>query len=379
VPHTASEHVHPDDAPVWVRVGEVAIPVGLAIAVIVQRDALIPPSWVTLAAFAAASPWLLELAGVRLPRLVSIAIVFGAVLALVLDPVDEDIAPFFLVFLASYMGLVARRWEGILAMAGSIALMGGVEIAGRYSGSLPYVLGIVTGWSFGFVLGQQFFVVGQLKKAQAGLAERAAADERQRIAREIHDVVAHSLAVTMLHLTGARLALRRDPVEAEVALLEAERLGRESLAEIRRTVGLLAPEGTGTAAPMPSATDIPQLVREFEGAGLEVEFELTGDPGTLPPTAGLALYRVVQESLANVVRHAPGAPTSITLRIDSDAVRLRVRNRLVSTVGAPSSDGGEGVRGMQERVTLLGGVLQAGPDESGWSVVVELPRELETA
>ena len=99
-------------------------------------------------------------------------------------------------------------------------------------------------------------LIDHLKAAQAGLAERAAADERQRIAREIHDVVAHSLAVTMLHLTGARLALHRDPKEAEAALLEAERLGRESLAEIRRTVGLLAPEGTGTAAPMPTAADI---------------------------------------------------------------------------------------------------------------------------
>jgi signal transduction histidine kinase len=379
VPHTNREHMYDRNPPWWVRVGEVTIPLALAISVSLQRDALIPPGWDAALAFAAASPWLLELAGIRLPRVMSIAIVLASVLVLVLSPVDEDIAPFFLVFLAAYHALAARKWESMLAGAGSIAVMVSVELAGRYSGSLPYVLGIVIGWGWGYALSDQLRLIGELKQAQAGLAERAAADERQRIAREIHDVIAHSLAVTMLHLTGARLALWRDPNEAEAALMQAERLGRESLAEIRRTVGLLAPEGTGTAAPLPTAADIPELVREFEAAGLDVEMELRGDPQSLPPAAGLALYRVAQESLANVVRHAPGAPTSISLLIDSDTVRLHVRNRLAAAVGAPSTDGGQGVRGMRERVTLLGGELRAGPDENGWCVDVELPRTLETA
>jgi signal transduction histidine kinase len=375
----ANEDFYADEPPWWVRLGEVAIPLTLAICVSVQRrDALIPDA---LFAFGAASPWLLERAGIRLPRLLSIPIVLGAVLVLVLNPVDEDFAPFFLVFLAAYYALAARKWESMLAAAGSIAVMVGVEIAGRYSGSLPWVLGIVIGWSWGFAFSDQIRLIGELRAAQAGLAEKAATEERQRIAREIHDVIAHSLAVTMLHLTGARLALQRDPTEAEAALREAERLGRESLAEIRRTVGLLAPEGTGTgtAAPMPTATDIPQLVREFEAAGLDVDFELTGDPGLLPPATGLALYRVAQESLSNVVRHAPGAPTSLSLRIDDDAARLHVRNRLATPVGAPNADGGLGVQGMQDRVTLLGGELRAGPDGNAWCVDVELPRLHEPA
>ncbi len=216
-------------------------------------------------------------------------------------------------------------------------------------------------------------------RRRPSLAERAAADERQRIAREIHDVVAHSLAVTMLHLTGARLALQRDPKEAEEALLEAERLGRESLAEIRRTVGLLAPEGTGTAAPMPAAADIPQLVREFEAAGLDVDFELTGDPCTLPAATGLGLYRVAQESLSNVVRHAPNTRTTMSLCVADEMVSLRVRNRLASSTRAASADGGLGVRGMRERVTLLGGELRAGPDGDWWCVDVELPRAVDPA
>jgi signal transduction histidine kinase len=242
-----------------------------------------------------------------------------------------------------------------------------------------WLLAIALSWAGGVGMQAQLLLLTKMRQEQAGLAERAAADERQRIAREIHDVIAHSLAVTMLHLTGARLALRRDPEEAEGALIEAERLGRESLAEIRRTVGLLTPEGTGTAAPLPTAADIPELVREFEAAGLDVELELRGDPQLLPPAAGLALYRVAQESLANVVRHAPGAPTSISLLIGSDTVRLHVRNRLAAAVGAPNADGGQGVRGMRERVTLLGGELRAGPDENGWCVDVELPLALRTA
>jgi signal transduction histidine kinase len=241
------------------------------------------------------------------------------------------------------------------------------------------VLGIVIGWAWGTAIREQFQLIGQLKEAQRDLAERAAAEERQRIAREIHDVIAHSLAVTMLHLTGARLALRRDPAEAEEALLEAERLGRESLAEIRRTVGLLAPEGTGTSTPMPTAGDIPLLVQEFEAAGLDVDFELAGDPGTLPAATGLGLYRIAQESLSNVVRHAPGTHTTMSLCFGDDVVSLHVRNRLSGSGGKPDADGGLGVRGMQERVTLLGGELRAGPDGDSWCVDVELPRLLQTA
>jgi signal transduction histidine kinase len=377
VPHTDNEHEH-DPVPLWGRIAEVAIPVSLALAVSIQRDALIPPGWSALAAFVAAFPFLLQAARVRVPRLASAAIVLSAVAVLVVNPVNVDMAPFFLVYLTGNYSLFADRWEGILVMSGSIAFMVGVELAGRYEGSFIWVLAITIGWGFGYAVREQFQLIEQLKAAQADLAERAAADERQRIAREIHDVIAHSLAVTMLHLTGARLALQRDPTEAESALLEAERLGRESLAEIRRTVGLLAPEGTGTAAPMPTAADIPQLVREFESAGLEVDFELTGDAASLPPATGLALYRVAQESLSNVVRHAPGAPTTMAVVVGLGDVRLHVRNQLVNGA-APNADGGLGVRGMEERVTLLGGSLRAGPDGSGWCVEVQLPRSLETA
>jgi signal transduction histidine kinase len=378
MPHIDGEHEH-DQFPLWVRIGEVAIPVSLVVGIGLQHEELIPPGWSVALASIAALPFVLESFGVRLPPLLRTAMVLGAVLVLVANPVEVDVAPFFLVFLTAHHSMVASRLQSTIAALGSIAVMVGVEVAGRYSGAFPYLLGIVIAWAWGLAVRQQYELIHQLKAAQAGLAERAAAEERQRIAREIHDVVAHSLAVTMLHLTGARLALQRDPQEAEEALLEAERLGRESLAEIRRTVGLLAPEGTGTAAPMPAATDIAQLVNEFEAAGLDVDFELTGDPGTLPPATGLGLYRVAQESLSNVVRHAPGTHTTMSLRVGDDVVSMHVRNRLARPSPAPGADGGLGVRGMRERVTLLGGELRAGADGDAWCVDVELPRTVEPA
>ncbi len=365
--------------PSWARVVEAGIPLLLVIAVGVQRDALVPPGWPLLMALGAALPFVLDPVGIRIPLGVTTAVVLASVALLVVNPVNIDMAPFFLVYLAGHHALVGSRRESIVAVVGSLAVMIGVEIAGRYHGALPYLLGIVIAWAWGFAFRKQCELIVELKAAQADLAERVAAEERQRIAREIHDVIAHSLAVTMLHLTGARLALRRNPQEAEEALLEAERLGRESLAEIRRTVGLLAPEGTGTAAPLPSACDIPQLVREFEAAGLDLDFELSGDPAVLPPATGLGLYRVAQESLSNVVRHAPGTHTTMSLCIGDDVVSLHVRNRLADASGARKKDGGLGVRGMQDRVALLGGELRAGPHGDAWCVDVELPRVLETA
>jgi signal transduction histidine kinase len=364
-------------------VGAAGAAVALAIGVTAQRGGLLSPDAVALWAVVAALPWIIDavlfvMKRTGVPVWLFILVVVVSMVGLEVNPVELDWAPFFLVLLTAEMAGRLSFGGGVAVLLVSIATMLGLEIAGRFDGAVIWVLGIGLGWAGGVGMQAQFRLLAKMREEQAGLAERAAADERQRIAREIHDVIAHSLAVTMLHLTGARLALGRDPEEAEKALLEAERLGRESLAEIRRTVGLLAPEGTGTAAPMPTAADIPQLVREFESAGLDVRFELTGDPATLAPATGLALYRVAQESLSNVVRHAPGEPTSMSLIIGPDDVRLRVRNRM-ATGAAPNLNGGLGVRGMQDRVTLLGGELRAGPDGTGWCVDVELPRELETA
>ena len=263
--------------------------------------------------------------------------------------------------------------------AASVALLVTLDVAGQFNDVFVWVLGIIFAWAAGAALAKQERLIDELRAAQAQLAARAAADERQRIAREIHDVIAHSLAVTMLHLTGARMALHRDPQDAEAALLRAEQLGRQSLAEIRRTVGLLGHEGTGVAAPLPCAADIVPLVREFAAAGLVVDLEVSGDADALAPGTGLGLYRIAQESLANVTKHAPGARASVQLNVDDGTARLRVWNEVHAPMRHPADLDRHGIRGMQERATLLGGSLRAGPCAEGWSVEASLPRVDELA
>jgi len=261
---------------------------------------------------------------------------------------------------------------------------------------LPWPLGFSCSWAGGLFVGTQVKLNAQLRANQADVAARAATDERRRLAREIHDVIAHSMTVTMLHVGGARLALQDQPpgvVDALEALTEAERQGRQSLADIRRTVGLLTtgtPEESQLAAPAPTLADVPALVAGFVDAGLGVTLRSEGDLDAVPPTVGLAAYRVVQESLANAAKHAPGAAVGVDVRVchgswplssfsvvtgRSGRVDVEVSNS-APTSAAPLVDvpaGGLGVPGMAERIEALGGRLSAGPQGDGWRVCARLP------
>jgi len=237
---------------------------------------------------------------------------------------------------------------------------------------------------FAFVVGvvfqRQVRLITQLREAQASLAGKAATEERQRIAREVHDVIAHSLTVTMLHLTAARLTLEHDPAAtAEVisALEEAERLGRESLHDIRRTVGLLTTgSADAPAAPAPAAEDLNALVDEFSRAGQQVSLSVRGDLGQLSLPAGLALYRIVQESLTNVAKHAPGSPAAVIVSVDDDTVEFRVSNPVSAPGPRERVGGGHGLLGMAQRAELLGGEIEAGLNDGQWVVRGSMPRAL---
>jgi signal transduction histidine kinase len=216
-------------------------------------------------------------------------------------------------------------------------------------------------------------LLAELRAAQAGLSARARAEERNRIARELHDVIAHSLTVSLLHIGAARMAVRFDPADADRALAEAERLGRQSLEEVRGTVGLLRAEddghGPGAAAPLPGLDGLPELVRRFRDAGAPVDLDLAGTPGPVPATTGLAVYRIVQEALTNAAKHAPGTPVRVTVRVGSAAVVD------VDSDGAPGpvTGSGLGLHSMRERAGSVGGTLRAGPHGAGWQVHAELP------
>ena len=214
------------------------------------------------------------------------------------------------------------------------------------------------------------------RQSRAEAYERATLAERDRIAREIHDLVAHSLSVTMLQVTGARQILNDLPdpegdiSEAVEALADAERIGRQAMADIRQTVsGMSASSGR---QPLPTADDLPALLEQFRAAGQEIEYRLSGNVSTLPAPVSLGLYRVTQESLANVVKHAPGTTADVDLEVTSRQVRLTVRNP-AGSARVPADGFGTGIAGMTARVEQLGGHLTAGRGGGSWIVQAVVP------
>ena len=283
---------------------------------------------------------------------------------------SASIGWFAVCLLAVWCVLIGGRRDGLVYLAGTLALF---AVEWLWVEPDPGWGAWMAGTTF-TVLGALLIrhdreLVSQLRAAQAGLAERARAEERNRIARELHDVIAHTLTVSLLHVTSARLAVEHDPADAARALAEAERLGQESLAEVRLAVGMLhRNEDPGRTAPLPGAGDLPALVERFRSAGADVTLAVEGDTGRLPATTGLAVYRILQEALTNAAKHAPGSPTAVRLSVHADAVRLAV-----DSAAEPGTGTGLGVLSMRERAEALGGTCQAGPGGRGWLVQAMLP------
>lgn len=278
-------------------------------------------------------------------------------------------------------------WFTLCGLAGWCALVSGTGPALVFTGAAVTTLVVQAtllssdpGWA-AWIAGTVFTVVvclmaqrqqglvDELRVAQAGLAERVRAEERVRIAHELHDVIAHSLTVSLLHVGSARLAVRDAPMEAADALAQAEQHGRDALTEVRRAVGLLH-TGPGPLTPLPGAAQLPELVDSFRRAGAAVDFEVIGEPGRLPETTGLTLYRILQESLTNASRHAAGSTSTVRLEVGGRTTELTV-----DSAGAPREPRGEGLglTGMRERALALGGELTAGPSGTGWRVRAVLP------
>jgi signal transduction histidine kinase len=230
-----------------------------------------------------------------------------------------------------------------------------------------------------FVLGRnlrrQRVLIEQLEAAREALADQAVADERQRIARDLHDLAGHTLAAVLLHVTGARHVLRRDPDEAERALVQAETVGRGSLDQIRFTVTSLRTSERGTDPALPGSADLIELVEEYRRAGLDVTALVAAPAAGIEGPVGTALHRISREALANVARHAPGNRVELSVDVDADTVEVRL---VVADHGrAPAAqnhpDGHFGLVGMRERARALGGELDAGPTADGWRVEARLP------
>ena len=218
----------------------------------------------------------------------------------------------------------------------------------------------------------------QLLETERGQQARiAVAEERARIARELHDVVAHAVSVMVVQADGAAYAVRTQPELAERAVTTIASTGRDALTELRRLLGVLRSEDTGTElTPQPGTQSLSELAARVRAVGLPVQLDIVGNVDDLPAGVGLGIYRIVQEALTNSLKHA-GPGTSATVRVErnGDRVDLSIvddgRRSSRSLVGV---SGGNGLIGMRERALVFGGTLDAGPRSGGgWQVTASLP------
>ena len=219
-----------------------------------------------------------------------------------------------------------------------------------------------------------------LERERAAEAQRAVDEERTRIARELHDLVAHRVSLITVQAGAAQTVAATDPERAARAMRAVEEAGREALTELRQILGVLRARGSSeTLSPTRGIADIPRLVAETNGAGTSVSLSVDGVPDTLPATLGLAAYRIVQEALTNALKHAgPNPKAEVRLAGEHGILTIEVTDRGSGDSTLPGS--GHGLVGMRERASLLGGTLDAGPRPGGgFRIVARLPIERGTS
>jgi len=213
----------------------------------------------------------------------------------------------------------------------------------------------------------------RIDAARAEHARDAVEEERRRIARDLHDAVAHGLTVMTLQAAGARGVLRSDPERAAEAARQVEHTGEQALAEMRRLVSVVAPDEPAAREPQPGLAQVEELVDGSRTAGLTVEVRREGDLAAVPAGVGVTAYRVVQEALTNVLKHGTADRAQVTLRAEGERLEVRVVNPGGSR-RPPGGGTGRGLGGLAERVRVFGGELRSGPaPDGGFSVHAILP------
>lgn len=365
--------------PWWIPVFSTAAMAVIAVAAVLQRHALSPPSPIALGGLLALVP-LLTWVSVRrmlLPPWLKPVIMTAATAVLLLHSVVPDFAPLLMVVSVAEIGAIYRLVVALAVTAFGAAVLGLADVFGRLNGLPLYLVALLLGLWVGIAMRWQVRALQAERTARVAEHEQVALAERQRIAREVHDVVGHALSITMLHVSGARIALQQDSDIADAidALIQAERIGRTAMTDVRRSVGILSSprsEDLPDVTPLPGIDDVEALVERTRAAGLRVRYEQHGDLGVVSPSGGLGLYRIAQESLANIVKHAPTASASVLLAVHRDCVRLTIRNTLPAGTPEPRQ-GGTGLDGMIARATQLGARLTAGPDQGHWVIDLVAP------
>jgi signal transduction histidine kinase len=289
--------------------------------------------------------------------------------------VPDNIIPFFagcsFAFLTALLRERRHAVAGLAIVFGAEAVVAKTDPSGGIGDFVFSSVFFAVVWVVGFSLGRKF-EEGDKAKERAIRAERdreeralaAVAEERARIARELHDVVGHSVSVMTVQASGVRRLLRPEQEREREALLIVERTGREALAEMRRMVGVLRrPEEAPALAPQPSLEHLERLVEQAREAGLPVELRVEGQAVELPAGVDLTAYRLVQEGLTNALKHARATRAEVLVNYGDGQIEVTVSD---DGQGVGNGDGGgHGLVGMRERVLVYGGELDAGPQPGG--------------
>jgi signal transduction histidine kinase len=338
------------------------------------------------------------MAAALLPRrrvpLLSVAAVSALALQQVLwyppawDPLPLDVAVLIAMYSAVKYG--RRLWQAVVAAVpvaiGIVIEMFRHPARNSFYAAVFYVAVCAGTWLAGYTVRTRRLYVAGLEEGAATaererdhLARIAVADERASIARELHDVVAHSLAVMIVQADGATYALDGEPDQARVAIKQVAATGRDALEDMRRLVGVLR---GSDADPVPderrrvTMDQLDTLVRRARSAGVPVHVSVTGERPELPAAVELTVYRLVQEALTNVLRHAgQGAAARLSIGYSAQAVEVEMVDDGAGTLAAaPDRPGGHGLVGMRERVAVHGGAFEAGPVlGGGWRVRARIP------
>jgi len=327
--------------------------------------------------------WSLPLLLRRRAPLVAPLIVYAAIaIGVLADPkgLEAPASPFFCALAATVVaGANRNRRMGALALlaAWSVVLLVVIRVPNNGTGDFFWIgLFFAAAWAVGYAISTTTQRADELREQATRLerereekARSAVADERARIARELHDVVGHSVSVMTVQAAAVRRILLPEQEKEREALEIVEHTGRQALAEMRRMVGVLRrPEEGPALAPQPSLMHLDKLVEQVREAGLPVALRVEGDPKPLAPGVDLTAYRLVQEGLTNALKHAQASRADVTVRYSDGDVQLEVSD---NGRGAGNGDGagGHGLVGMRERVSVYGGELDAGPGPTGGYVL----------
>jgi signal transduction histidine kinase len=306
-----------------------------------------------------------------------LAAVFVVSVAIVAESSPELVVGAALVVIYSVAAQLGRRDLAVAGLSVAVAFLVGRSVWGYTDSGIPLVfLALAAAAALGLYVGVRRASMVELERLEHHqetlVMERTAADERVRIARELHDVVAHTLSLIVVQSEVLNTRIKNKELAATAA--GVAELGREAMAELHRTLDLLrGADEPAERGPQPSLDDLARLVAQTRDGGVPVDFTVTGQPRPLSAGVEVSAFRIVQEALTNVRRHAAASQVEVRVRYGTDALEISIEDDGAGT-GAAGVAEGHGVRGMRERAAMLGGALSVGPlDMGGYRVSVILP------